>query len=373
MIGLYAHIPFCVTKCHYCNFVVTPGAAVAQKDRFIELFEKEARYYSRDLKRRKFDTLYLGGGTPSALADDQVEKVFGILRRNFCFKKGIEVTCEVNPGDVSLRKARLLRTLGVNRVSLGAQTFHDRTLKELNRAHDAQGIVDSFTILRAAGFKNISLDLILSLPGQSLEDVKVSLEKAAGLGPEHVSLYELVIEQGTVFGRRHKEGKLSLPEENTQLEMLSFARGYLTEHGFKHYELLNYARPGYESRHNILYWDNQEYLGLGPAAFSYIKGRRYRNSLTVNEYTKKMDSGDWSPSEEEFLSDEKKDIESFLLALRLGKGADAKKFRKVTEKMRESIRDLSEKGLIRQKAGRIALTGRGQFFAETVFSELSSP
>ena len=301
-----------------------------------------------------------------------LEKIFAVLRENFSFKKGIEVTCEANPGDISKEKARCLRSLGVNRVSLGAQTFHDRTLKQLNRVHNARDIFESFGILRKEGFGNINLDLMLSLPGETLDDVKFSLEKIVELSPEHVSLYELVVEEKTVFGRRAQKGKLALPHEETQLEMLTFARKYLKAKNFEHYELLNYAKAGFRSRHNLIYWANGEYLGLGPGAFSYVDGRRFRHSSDFEEYMKKASGHDWSAFEEETLTGQKHEVESFLLALRLTEGASLKKFEPILKNMRNSVLDFSKKGLVEIKKGKIRFTERGQFFAETIFSEFSS-
>lgn len=372
MLGFYVHIPFCKKICHYCNFVITTSGVRPKEELFLELFEKEAAYYSKKLRGRKFDTLYIGGGTPSALTEKDLAKVFGSLRRYFKFRGGAEVTIETNPGDITPEKARLLKALGVTRVSLGAQTFHDRTLKKLNRAHDARAIGDSFRALRGAGFDNISADLMLSLPGETAADVKVSLEKLLALRPEHVSLYELVVEEGTVFGRRRKSGRLVLPAEEEELAMLALARGRLKGAGYRHYELLNYARPGRESRHNLLYWENREYLGLGPGAFSYLDGRRFRNSASVDEYLKKTAAGDWSAHEEEVLGEEARRTESFLLALRREEGASLKKFAKTAEMMDDAVQKLAAQGLVEKKSGNIRLTERGKLFAETVFSELST-
>ncbi len=372
MTGLYVHIPFCVKKCHYCNFVVT-GAGSRPKERlFLELFEKEAARHAGAFRAKKFDTLYVGGGTPSALETRDLEEVFTILRLFFRFKKNAEITCEANPGDLTPSKVRALRSAGVNRVSLGAQTFRDRTLERLNRAHGAAAITSSFNTLRREGFDNISLDLMLALPGETIEDVRRSLEEAVRLDPEHVSLYELVVEDATVFGRRHAKGKLVLPPEETQLEMLTHARSFLKSRGYRHYELLSYAKPGRESAHNRIYWANGEYLGLGPGAFSYLAGRRYRNSSSFDEYMKKTAAGDWSAHEEEVLTAEKKETESFLLALRTAEGAAKKKFSDFLRKRKNSAASLLETGLIESKNGKIKLTERGQLFAETVFSEFSS-
>jgi oxygen-independent coproporphyrinogen-3 oxidase len=226
-------------------------------------------------------------------------------------------------------------------------------------------------ILKGEGFKNLSFDLILSLPGEDVEKVKFSLAEAMRLEPQHISLYELVIEKKTMFSSLVEKGKLILPDENAQLAMLSYARDFLKGQGFSHYELLSYAKPGFQSRHNLIYWANEDYLGLGPGAFSYFDGRRFRNSDSVDQYMRKIESDDWTASEEESLSEEKKEIESFLLALRLEQGASLDRFGGLVSRMKSLIQDLEAKGLLLKDAKRVALTPRGQLFSETVFSELS--
>ena len=369
--GLYIHIPFCTQKCHYCNFVITTAHAPSDHAAFLNAFEKEILHTRSDFENIVFDTLYLGGGTPSVMNREETAILFDLIRKNFEFKNAAEITCEINPGDIDFDKAENYRVLGVNRVSLGAQSFQDTTLKRLNRKHVAKDILTSFNVLRKVGFHNISLDLILSLPGETLEDVTNSLDQLLKLAPEHVSLYELTIKEKTVFGNLFKNGQLDLPDEDLQIKMLSCARETLKKAGLRHYELLNYSKPGFESRHNQIYWANQETLGLGPGAYSYIGGRRFMYSAGVAEYFEKTRKGDWTAFEEEKLTPEKKEVESFLLALRLVKGAECRQFRSLMEKLKETIEKLEAMELLSRESGRLHLTGRGQFFAETVFSELA--
>lgn len=373
MIGLYIHIPFCKKKCHYCNFVVTTARRASGYYEFLTALEKEMAFYRDGLSERSFDTLYLGGGTPSTFTADEMSRLFRLAHQNFKIKAGAEITCEVNPGDVDCEKADAYRRAGINRVSIGVQSFNENTLRRLNRDHGVSEIFRCFEILKKAGFQNISLDLMLSLPGETLKDVEYSLKQAVGLEPQHISLYELTIEERTVFGRQSHRGKLDLPDEALQLEMLSQARTYLKTQGYEHYELLSYARKGFESRHNLIYWANEEYLGLGPAAYSYIGGKRYRQSRAVDEYFEKVKNEDWSTIEEECLSADKKEIESFLLALRLSEGAQRRRFAGVLDQFKDSIQGLKEKGLVEEGVKNIRLTPQGQFFAETVFAELSAP
>lgn len=371
MTGLYLHIPFCIKKCHYCNFVISTSRSEDKETQFLSCLEKEMAHHGDRFQNISFETLYLGGGTPSSLSEKALQKLLSLIVSHFKFKKGAEMTCEVNPGDLDEKKIRVLKEFGVRRISLGAQTFNDETLKRLNRAHGAEDTLRSFDLLRKSGFQNINMDFILSLPGETIEDMKHSLGKAVKLGVEHVSLYELTIEEHTVFGDQHRKGKLGLPDEDTQMKLLSFARDFLEQNNFEHYELLNYAKPGFRSRHNMLYWANEDYLGLGPGAFSYFDGRRFRSSAGVDEYLEKMRHGDWTPHEEETLTPEKKEIESLLLALRLSEGATVKKFRTILQKLKNSVSQLERQGLLVQDPRSLRLSPRGQFLAETVFSELS--
>ena len=372
MTGLYVHIPFCAKKCHYCNFVVTTANTSVNHDAFLGALEKQMIFAGDFFQTSELDTLYLGGGTPSVMSKEETITLFDLIKRHFRIKNGAEITCEINPESLDLEKAENYRRMGANRISLGAQSFRDETLKRLNRPHAAKDIANSFQLSRKVGFDNISLDLILSLPGETLDDVKNSLNRLLELGPDHVSLYELTIEPKTVFGSLSKKGKWAFPDEDLQVEMLLLGRTTLKKAGFRHYELLNYAKPGFESRHNRIYWDNQEYLGLGPGAFSYIKGQRFMFAASYLDYLQKIEKGDWSNSEEETLDAEKKEVESFLLALRTYEGADTGRFHSLMERMEENIQNLEAKELLASTGGRIRLTNRGQLFAETVFAELSS-
>ena len=372
MAGLYVHVPFCRKKCHYCDFVIALSPDGSRHEAFLNALKLEAGRYRARFQETEFETVYLGGGTPSLLTENEFDRLFSILKENFRWKAAAEITCEVNPGDISPEKAAHLKRLGINRVSLGAQSFHEDTLSRINRAHDAGAIESSFRLLRDAGFESINLDLILSLPGEDWERALVSLEKAVALNPEHFSIYELTVEENTVFGRMRREGRLNVPGEDEQFLTLSKTRDFLQSKGYRHYELLNYAKPSFESRHNLLYWKNGDYLGLGPGAWSYFDGRRFRFAPSYDGYLSKISKGNWNPDEEDVLDQLQKEVESFQLALRLSDGAELKDFPKATRKLEEEISGLEEKGLLILEKGKARLSKKGQFLAETVFSELSA-
>ena len=334
---------------------------------------KEMAKMAEHFKGKRFDTVYFGGGTPSLVSEGDLLNICGALSDHFQFTDDTEVTIEANPGDITPAKARAWKKMGVTRVSLGAQSFQDATLKRINRTHTADDIVSSFQMLKDADLSNINADLILSLPGEGFRELESSLSRAVKLGPTHVSLYELTIEEKTVFGTEFKSGALKLPDEDSQIKMLLYARKYLKDDGFEHYELLNFARKGYQSRHNLLYWANEEYLGLGPGAFSFWGGRRYQYASSVDEYLEKISREDFTAAEEETLTPEKREVESLLLALRRLEGADIHNFTSVFKRLEKEIAGLESQNLLSRTKGRLHLTDRGQLLAETVFTELSSP
>lgn len=371
MLGLYVHVPFCAKHCHYCNFVITTASSSDAYAAFAAALAKEAGSYKNQFVGRSFDTLYLGGGTPSRLPAAVIGPLLDRVRSCFDISGDAEITLEANPSDVSSETAILWRQKGINRISLGAQSFNDRTLRALNRDHTCQDTRAAVRILRDKGFGNISLDLMLALPDESPDEAGYSLESALELRPEHISLYELTIEQGTVFGELRRKKRLNLPTEDDAVQMLLQTRRRLQEAGYLQYELLSYAKPGFESRHNGLYWRQEPYLGLGPGAFSYINGERYRLSRTVEEYHAKLAVEDWTRAESEVLSGFQKESERLLLALRFLAGVRVSDFEAVLRQKEPFINELIRDGLLENAEGRLRLTPKGSLFAETVFSKLS--
>lgn len=370
MRGLYLHIPFCLQKCHYCDFVITVDRSPEKRERFFKTIEREAGQAAQRWGCLEFDTLYLGGGTPSALSAEEMGRLFGIVRERFSVDPEAEVTCEVNPGDVDAKKLAAYRALGINRVSVGAQSFNDRLLQEMNRPHDASAIEETASILRKLGFPNISLDLILRLPGQTLEDARDSVERAVALGVSQVVLYDLDVHEKTVYGWRLRRGELKLPDEETHERMFARAEQILEQAGYLHYEVANFAKPGLESRHNLLYWTNQEYLGLGPGAFSYLNRVRSQFAPDVGRYLTKCEAGDWTPDESEQISDENWEIETLLTGLRLSWGVNLKNFPRIRPRLEPTLAELLDQKLVEETDGRLALSRRGRYIAESVIARL---
>ena len=370
MRGLYIHIPFCQTRCHYCNFVTTADHSPGLRKRFLEAVSAEIKHAYNFYGRLSFDTLYFGGGTPSSLNVPELGRLAEGVRSTFEFKEGYEFTCELNPGDEDETKLKALREIGVNRASLGCQSFRDTILEKIGRRHTVRDITEMVSKIRWAGILNISFDLMLRLPGQTAEDFCDSVRRCVELEASQVSLYDLEVHEGTPFGRSLKEGKLALPGEEDHARMYESAMEMLTSAGYEHYEISNFAKPGLASRHNLLYWHNQEYLGLGPGAFTYLDGIRSQFALDLTRYLEKCGARDWKNDVEDRLSEEEKETETLVTGLRLCEGIAPGSFPKIFPALKDRLKTLYAEGLLEISGGRSRLTMRGKFLSEDVFAFL---
>ena len=368
--GLYVHIPFCKTRCHYCNFVTTAEPSQDLRERFFEALTAEIKHARERYGRLSFETLYLGGGTPSCLKIQEIERLILEVRQAFDFKEGYEFTVEFNPGDGNEAKLRALHERGVNRISLGCQSFKDEILQRLGRRHRSHDITETVTKIRAAGIQNISFDLMLRLPGQTVEDFRDSVRRSIELGASQVSLYDLEIHGETTFGQLQQSGKLSLPAEEEHAGMYESAIQLLTGAGYEHYEISNFARPGFASRHNLIYWHNQEYLGLGPGAFTYLDAVRTQFATDLERYLGKCETLDWKNDTEDHLSAEEQETETLVTGLRLREGVDVTWFPKILSFVQGRVDALCEKGLMERSGENIRLTARGKRLSEDVFAFL---
>ena len=368
--GLYIHLPFCETRCPYCNFVTTAAPSPNLRGRFFQSLAAEIKHARESCGRFSFDTLYLGGGTPSCLNIPEIDGLVSKIHAAFGFKKGYEFTCEFNPGDGEAAKLKAFRAAGVNRVSLGCQAFQEGVLQRLGRRHTARDIFETVAKIRAEGIRNISFDLMLRLPGQTAGDFRDSVKRCIELEAAQVSLYDLEVHRKTPFGRLEKEGKLDLPGEEEHARMYESAIERLGGAGYEHYEISNFAKPGMASRHNRIYWHNQEYLGLGPGAFSYLDGIRSQFAPSLDRYLEKCGVGNWTPDQEERLTEAEKETETFAMALRLREGVRPGKFKKIYPRLHERIRTLCGERLLEKEHGAVRLTPRGKFLSEDVFAFL---
>ena len=361
----YVHIPFCTQICYYCDFskVFIKNQPV---DSYLEHLLQE--FHSYDIQ--KLRTLYIGGGTPTALSAPQLEVLLDGLTKNLDLSVLEELTIEANPGDLDEDKIAVLKNSAVNRVSLGVQTFDDKMLKKIGRSHLEKDIYENIDRLKLAGFDNISIDLIYALPGQTMDQVKDNVAKAIALDIPHMSLYSLILENHTVFMNRMRRGKLPLPKEELEAEMFEYIIAELERAGFEHYEISNFSKPGFESRHNLMYWDNAEYYGIGAGASGYVNGVRYKNHGPIRHYLKAVEEGNARINEEHLSLREQMEEEMFL-GLRKKTGVSKARFE---EKFGTSfdnlygqvVRDLCHQGLLQVEGQQIRMTKKGLFLGDTV-------
>lgn len=372
---LYVHIPFCVEKCHYCDFV-SDKASPEQREAYLQLLLKEAALHREDRSEKGLLTVYFGGGTPSLLSADQLETLFSGFQDLFGFSKKMEITIEANPETVSRRYLKLIRRLGVNRISFGGQAFQDHHLKAMGRIHRSEDIVNAVAMARDAGFDNINVDLMYGLPYQTMAEWRESLEKVTKLPITHVSTYGLKLSGETLWGKWLAEGKLTLPSEDINADMQLFAMEYLEEVGFPRYEIANFAKVGYPCRHNTAYWLRKDYLGLGLNASSLLYGNlRTRNERGIASYRSKLERGEYPWAEKEVLSEEEIREEELFLPLRLIWGLDIAAFAKkygieyFTQKKGQMVK-LFDAGLLTVEEGQLKLTDKGVLLNNEVLSAL---
>ena len=361
----YIHIPFCTQICYYCDFskVFIKNQPV---DSYLEHLLQE--FHSYDIQ--KLRTLYIGGGTPTALSAPQLELLLDGLTKNLDLSVLEELTIEANPGDLDADKIAVLKNSAVNRVSLGVQTFDDKMLKKIGRSHLEKDIYENIDRLKLAGFDNISIDLIYALPGQTMDQVKDNVAKAIALDIPHMSLYSLILENHTVFMNRMRRGKLPLPKEELEAEMFEYIITELEKAGFEHYEISNFSKTGFESRHNLMYWDNAEYYGIGAGASGYVDGIRYKNHGPIRHYLNAVEDGNARINEEHLTQREQMEEEMFL-GLRKKSGVSMERFEEkfgqsFQELYGDIIKDLIQQGLMQVDGDHVRMTKRGLFLGDTV-------
>lgn len=361
----YVHIPFCTQICYYCDFskVFIKNQPV---DAYLQALIREFRSY--DITELR--TLYIGGGTPTSISAVQLDYLLTELSRNLNLNTLEEFTIEANPGDLTVDKIEVLQKSAVNRVSLGVQTFNDKHLKRIGRSHNEAQIYSTIDALKTAGFQNISIDLIYALPGQTMDDVRSNVAKALSLNIPHLSLYSLILEHHTVFMNKMRRGKLHLPTEDLEAEMFEYIISEMERNGFEHYEISNFTKPGFESRHNLMYWDNVEYYGVGAGASGYLDGIRYRNRGPIQHYLKGGSEGNARLSEEVLSKNEMMEEELFL-GLRKKEGVSIGKFEQkfgtsFEKRYGQIVQELQSDGLLKENNGFIQMTKKGLFLGDTV-------
>lgn len=352
---LYVHIPFCPKVCPYCSFY-KEASDRNKTQAFLDAVLTEAERHGR---LEGLETIFFGGGTPTALSTSQLEYLITGLRQKLGFGDVPEFTLEMNPATVSLEKARALRNLGVNRVSMGVQSWDAGLLKTLGRVHSAEQAERSYHILREAGFENINLDFIFGIPGQTPGQWAATMEKTISLKTDHISCYCLTYEEDTEYFRRLGRGEYRV-DEHFDADMFELTMDRLEASGFEQYEISNYARPGRECRHNLGYWLGEDYLGLGPSAFSTAGLRRWKNVSDTSAYIAKIQAGETAEDFEEILSETTKTAERLAFSLRTNRGVETDQLRP------DAVAEMSSLGLLRADGGRSYLTRQGKMVADTV-------
>lgn len=375
--GIYIHIPFCKQKCFYCDFASTASLqknTINLYQQYIDALCKEITMYKKLFPAICIDTIYFGGGTPSILPPNLIIQVLKIIKENFSVSKQIEITLEANPGTVDEEKLRYLYENGINRLSFGVQVVQDELLKKIGRIHTIDDADNAINWAKKVGFNNISVDLMYGLPGQTIELLEQSVDWALNKKIQHISIYGLQIEENTVFGKLEEQGKLILPTEEENEMMYDYLTKVLPENNYHRYEISNFALAGYESKHNLSYWQDKFYLGIGAGAHGYYDEKRVENPFDLKSYIEKCNKN-ILPFVSEEVVDKIAHMEEFcFLGLRMASGIDKNLFKvkfklNIDEIYGKKIIELEHKGLIINTSTCICLTDKGMKFGNQVFSE----
>ena len=383
-IGLYVHIPFCKRKCYYCDFI-----SFADKEncyeKYINCLEKEITKYGTENKTMSkhnlepediIKTIYIGGGTPSVIDEIYIKRILDTIKNNFNIEQNAEITIEVNPGTANQKKLQTYKECGINRISIGLQSTNDEILKTIGRIHTYKDFLDTYNLARDLGFNNINVDLMINLPGQTMEDVKKSIRNIIALKPEHISVYSLILEENTKLYEMVNSNELTLSSDETEREMYWYIKQKLEENKYIHYEISNFAKEGYESKHNLDCWKQKEYIGVGLGASSYMDKKRYSNTDDLQEYIFNIENNKTNLNLilEEVQSEELEMNEYIMLGLRKIDGINIKDFNEkfnqnIISKYERTFERLAHEDLIQIDDKRIKLTDKGIDLANLVWEE----
>ncbi len=376
-LGIYVHIPFCKKKCNYCDFVSFANQDNNTQEQYVQAVIKEIQNFKIKEQDAEITTIYIGGGTPSYVSEKGISRIIQSIYRKFNVSSNVEITLEINPGTITQEKVETYKAIGVKRLSIGLQSTDDVLLKTIGRIHTYNEFLDTYIMARKVGFDNINIDLMLALPNQSLEQMEESVKKVIRLNPEHVSVYSLILEEGTELEKQVKSGKFKLPTEDTERKMYWLVKNELKRAGYNHYEISNFAKKGYESKHNLNCWNQQEYIGFGLAAHSYYDEVRYSNIRDLKQYIANCNRGDFANNkhiEESNRTKEQIAKEYMMLGLRKLEGISISEFQRKFEMnplfyFRFEMSKLQEQDLIEVDLDNVRLTDKGLDFANLVFEE----
>lgn len=370
-IGFYIHVPFCRAKCYYCDF----NSYAGREDyipAYFNALKNEISIYSEMMKDYYVKTVFIGGGTPSLVDTQHIYEIINLCNHSFNIIPGAEISIEANPGTLSKEKLLSYKAIGINRLSMGLQACQDNLLKSIGRIHTRNEFVSNFNQAVKAGFKNINVDLIFGMPGQLLKEWNETLSDVMELEPAHISCYSLKIEEGTTFGRMLEHGDIRQVEDELDREMYYEAISVITGKGYRHYEISNFAMPGFESRHNMIYWNAQEYIGVGAGAHSYFQGRRYNNTSELDKYINLVKDEGIPKENITLISKDEEMSEYMILGLRLVDGISPQEFSErfgvdLFELYHNQLDELTKGQLLEYTGKRIRLTQKGLDLANQVF------
>ncbi len=372
MTGLYIHVPICVSKCRYCDFYKLTPNEWDNITLFINCLELELQRLPEGFSP---ETVFIGGGTPTALAPDKIEAMYAVLARTIDLSNVVEFSSEANPGTLTPEKLAIMKAGGVNRVSIGVQSFNDKALRLLGRIHKGNEAIEGFHMLREAGFDRVNIDLIQSIPGMTPEDILDDARQVAELAPEHISYYNLIYEPGTPMTHDRDTGRIVPPGDDEEADTYFAVKAVLENAGYGHYETSNFCKPEQECKHNLLYWQGGEYLGCGPSAHSHWNGARFGNIPDLQGYCDRLQSNRNPFDELERLSSKEKARETLVMNLRLTEGVDLTDFEALTgytidDLCGAAVESFIEERLLQRKGNRLSLTQNALFISNAVFSEL---
>lgn len=376
-LGIYIHIPFCKQKCYYCDFVSYANKEEKIQE-YIKCLQEEIGIESEKYKNEEYEitTIYIGGGTPSFIDASYIERIINTIKQNYKLYENPEITIEINPGTINEEKIKKYKDIGINRISIGLQTTKDNLLKQIGRIHTYEEFLNCYKIVKKIGIDNINVDLMLGLPNQTLEDLKESLIEVINLKPNHISLYSLILEENTILEKMVSQNMTKLPEEDLEREMYWTTKNILEENGYIHYEISNFSKKGYESKHNLNCWGQKEYLGFGVAAHSYIKNKRYCNTNNIEDYIKNIQNGKILNNRTicEIQNKIEEQKEYMLLGLRKIQGIDIQEFKnKFIDNpiyiFHKELEKLVKEELVEIDLNQIKLTSKGLDFANLVWEE----
>ena len=372
-LGIYIHIPFCKSKCIYCDFVSVTNQTLIEK--YFNYLLKEIEMYKEVLNKFKVVTIYFGGGTPSLVDGLYIEKVINKIKEYNDLNEILEFTIEVNPGTINREKLEIYKNIGINRISIGLQSTNNNTLKMLGRIHDYEEFLESYNLIREVGFDNVSVDLMFGLPSQTIEMFESSIDKVIKLNPEHISAYSLKVEESTKLYKLIKKGILEEPNEEIDRNMYELLIDKLSRNKYNLYEISNFSKKGFESKHNIIYWERENYLGLGLAAHGFIDNRRYGNVISFNDYFNIIDNKTKPVEEISNICEEENLFEEIMLGLRLSSGINYKEINKkynidFIKEHNQEIIELLEEEMIQMNNDSIWITKRGMSISNTIITKL---